>query len=55
MNGKVYKVEISADGTSFTIDTSQVDKSDLPTNIEITETNGELVSDKTTVLVYQNA
>lgn len=55
MNGNVYKVEISADGTSFTIDTSQVDKSDLPTNIEITETNGELVSDKTTVLVYQNA
>lgn len=54
LTGDIYTVKLSADGTRFTIDTTQIPQGDLPTMVEITEDNNGVISDSTTVLVYKD-
>lgn len=46
-----YKVVVSEDGLSFTFDTTQISKVNLPTNVAFTEHNGDQVSGKSILLV----
>ncbi|MDN4009740.1 Ig-like domain-containing protein [Latilactobacillus sakei] len=52
VTGEEYAVVISPDGLSFTIDTNQMDEDSQPIIVDITEHNGDQVSEKTTVVVY---